>query len=160
MKQRLSALLDGELEATESRTLLSDMQHDPALRAAWNEYRLMGDALRAEPALPTEMVAKVMAALEGEPVILAPRPQGGASWRRHVVHHPALALAASVSGVAVVAWLAFAPQATQRQASGDNFARVAASPERPFQAVTANDMRGYPVAHRPRVKLVCLADEK
>lgn len=163
MRQRLSALLDGELDAAESRTLLSDIGRGGALHAAWSEYRLIGDALRAEPALATDMTTRVMAALQGEPAILAPRrPQTGTALWWHA-HHPAWALAASVSGVAVVAWLAFAPQATQRQeSSGGNLARIgiAASGISPSpqasQVVASRGTQPY----RPKAKLVCLADEK
>lgn len=166
MRQRLSALLDGELDAAESRTLLSDIGRDSAMHAAWSEYRLIGDVLRAEPSLATDMTTKVMSALHDEPTILAPRPQKGAAalWRHG--HHPAWALAASVSGVAVVAWLAFAPQATRQQASGDDLARtwipasgVSPSPQA-SQVAASREMREYSAAHRPQARLVCLADEK
>lgn len=71
MRQRLSALLDGELEAVESGTLLTDIRHDEGLRTAWSEYQLIGDALRGKPSLATDMTAKVMAAIRDEPATLA-----------------------------------------------------------------------------------------
>jgi sigma-E factor negative regulatory protein RseA len=51
-----------------------------------------------------------MSSLADEPVILAPARRRQASWRGS-----ALALAASAAGVAVVGWLALAPQLAPRE---------------------------------------------
>jgi sigma-E factor negative regulatory protein RseA len=105
MKPELSALLDGELESHEARGILASLRDDESLRVAWSDYHLVGDALRDEGALACDVTARVMARLQSEPVVLAPRSIAQAGWWR-----PLMALAASLAGVAVVGWLAFAPQ--------------------------------------------------
>jgi sigma-E factor negative regulatory protein RseA len=110
MKSELSALLDGEMEQHQSRALFSALKSDGTLRDAWADYQLIGDALRAEPGLDCDITSRVMSSLADEPVILAPARRRQASWRGS-----ALALAASAAGVAVVGWLALAPQLAPRE---------------------------------------------
>jgi sigma-E factor negative regulatory protein RseA len=99
----LSALLDGELEPHELRPTLNAVVGDADLRDKWDSYVLIGDQLRNEPVATPDLTANVMAKLREEPVVLAPR---NLKLTRH--SHPLLALAASVAGVAVVGWLAWA----------------------------------------------------
>lgn len=104
MKTRISALMDGELESHEIAETLRALRHSPELRSEWCDCQLIGAALRRERGLEIDVTARVMSALEIEPTILAPKPGRANEWRR-----PALALAASAAGVAVVAWLALSP---------------------------------------------------
>lgn len=104
MKTEISALMDGELEDHELAGAFAALRRDEDVRRQWSDGHLIGAALRDEPRLGFDITAQVMAALEQEPTVLAPRPQSRNEWKR-----PALALAAAVSGVAVVAWLALAP---------------------------------------------------
>lgn len=99
--ERVSALMDGELEGAEASDQLKRMRHDPELRSAWETYHVIGDVLRGHGVLSPGFAERVAARIEREPAILAPRRLGGRSAAR-----VALALAASVCGVAVVAWLA------------------------------------------------------
>lgn len=102
MKTRLSGLMDGELAEHEAQSLYAALRQDGELRNRWLEYQLVGDTLRGEKDLGVELTTRVMAALDAEPTVLAPRkPMRLAVWRRS-----ALALAATVAGVAVVGWLA------------------------------------------------------
>ncbi|MBA3033484.1 MAG: sigma-E factor negative regulatory protein [Gammaproteobacteria bacterium] len=99
----LSALLDGELDPHEVRPAVKAATHESELRENWQAYVLIGDQLRRECTGSRDLTACVMAKIRAEPVVLAPRklqPTGR--------HHPGLALAASVAGVAVVGWLAMA----------------------------------------------------
>lgn len=105
MKTEVSALLDGELETHEARDALAALRRDPDLRAAWSAYHTIGAALRGEQELSQDITARVMACLEQEATVLCPPARREAAWPR-----PAVALAASAAGVAVVAWMAFAPQ--------------------------------------------------
>jgi sigma-E factor negative regulatory protein RseA len=107
MKDQVSVLMDGELDESESRLLLSSLLRDDELRQAWRDYHLVGAVLRNEPLLTTDITAHVMAALESEPVILAPRnlSRGGRSDRSHGW----MAMAASVAGMAFVGWMALIP---------------------------------------------------
>lgn len=102
--EQLSALVDGELGADETRILLNELESDPEIRGQWERYHLIGEALRG--ALPERMdaglAARVAAALEHEPAILAP-----ANLRLHRLS-PYLKQAAGMAiaaGVAVAAVL-------------------------------------------------------
>jgi len=104
MKTRISALMDGELEDHEVAATLLAIRRSEELRNQWSDCQLIGAALRGEPKLDVDVAARVMSALELEPTVMAPVPRRAAGWQR-----PALALAASAAGVAVVAWLALVP---------------------------------------------------
>lgn len=104
MKTRISALADGELEGHEVFETLRALQRNPELRGEWCDCHLIGAALRGERKLDIDVAARVMSALELEPTVMAPAQRSHLEWRR-----PALALAASAAGVALVAWLALAP---------------------------------------------------
>jgi len=137
MKTGLSALVDGEVRDDEVSALMAAVKKDEGLRDTWREYHLIGDVLRGEPRLDADMAAQVMGALEDEPVVLAP-PRQRSPW-----HGSALALAASVAGVAVVGWLAFAPQtASHEPLAAAKIERLALSPE------AARDMQDYLAAHQ------------
>lgn len=105
MKIRISALMDGELEDHEIAEALRALRHGPELRSDWwCDCQLIGAALRGERRLDIDVTARVMAAIEMEPTVMAPARKRRPEWQR-----PALALAASVAGVALVTWLALAP---------------------------------------------------
>ena len=104
MKTRISALMDGELEEHEIAETLRSLRSSSEMRKEWCDGQLIGAALRQESGLEIDVTARIMAAIETEPTVMAPKPQRTIEWRR-----PALALAASAAGVAVVAWLALTP---------------------------------------------------
>ncbi|PKO83209.1 MAG: hypothetical protein CVU17_09345 [Betaproteobacteria bacterium HGW-Betaproteobacteria-11] len=148
MKTRLSALMDGELDRHEMLETLRTLHAAASLHAEIAAYQLIGDALRDETELDLELSARVMAAIEQEPVVvrLALRRESG--WQR-----PALALAASAAGVTLVAWLALAPTADHQLPA------LAAGPAssdqlRPREVALASDpvsrqrMQEYLVAHQ------------
>lgn len=104
MKMSVSALMDGELEHHEVEATLRALRSNAELRGQWRDGQLIGAALRDEQGLDLDVVAQVMSAIDLEPTVLAPAPRRNMEWQR-----PALALAASAAGVAVVAWLALVP---------------------------------------------------
>jgi len=69
IREQLSALLDGELPAQERDLLLARLARDPALRAHWSNYQLIGDGLRKS--LPAQidvgLADRVMQAIEALP---------------------------------------------------------------------------------------------
>lgn len=104
MKDRLSALLDGDLDERSMGSVLDCLRSDPSLRQDWRSYCLIGDCLRGERSGHPGFVDRVMAGLDDEPTVLAPqaaepRP---ARTRRQAM----LAVAASVAGVAAVGLIA------------------------------------------------------
>lgn len=109
--ERLSAFMDGELEDLEAAGQLRRLKENPELRAAWETYHLIGDAVRGEAGYSSGLAAKVSARLAAEPTVLAPRTRMPLRSVRRV----ALSAVASIGGVALVAWLAlfdnpFTPQ--------------------------------------------------
>lgn len=134
MKSRLSelsALYDGELETHESQAIVAVVRaaaREEQMRAAWHAYALSSDCLRGGQVDTPDISASVMARINAEPVVLAPR---NVAMPAH--HQPWLALAASVAGVAVVGWLAIAGN---QQVTGSDSGLAAVSPAPTF-AVSA-----------------------
>jgi sigma-E factor negative regulatory protein RseA len=101
MKERLSAVMDGEVDGPECDGCLDRLKDDPDLRELWGIYHLVGDAMRGDAGigLPGAFAARLAA----EPTILAPRKAG---VRARPGRWYALSAAASVAAVALVAWMA------------------------------------------------------
>lgn len=136
MKNQLSSLLDNELDPDRHQELLVAMRKDRDLRGAMTRYVLIGDALRGCENLSGDITGSVMAQLASEPTVLAPPAKRPANLLRS-----AAALAASVTGVAVVAWLAFVPPAPE---SMPQLAKAA----KPEVVVTSERMQEYLMAHQ------------
>jgi sigma-E factor negative regulatory protein RseA len=100
--ERISAFMDGELEDHEAATQVRRLKDDPQLRAAWETYHLIGDAMRGEAGYPSGLAASISVKLAAEPTVLAPSPR----MQSRNVRRVALSAAASIGGVALVAWLA------------------------------------------------------
>jgi sigma-E factor negative regulatory protein RseA len=127
MKERISALMDGELDEREAAEALAALANDPQGRDSWRTYHLIGDALR-----------------EGRSIV-APRRAAANSptWR---IALPAMAVAAAV---AFVSWVAFVPSQPDKSASPP----IAQAPAIVPLPQAAND---YLLAHQgysPRVAL-------
>ncbi len=100
--ERISAFMDGELDDHEATGQVRRLKEDPELRAAWETYHLIGDALRGEAGYSSGLAARISAKLAAEPTVLAPSPR----MQSRNVRRVALSAAASIGGVALVAWLA------------------------------------------------------
>ena len=87
MKERVSELMDGELDDLAAEELIPHIARDRAALETWRVYHLISDALRENQPLPRAPV-----------VPLQPR-----RW-------VALPIAASLAAVTLVGWLAFSPQ--------------------------------------------------
>ncbi len=74
-REQISSLADGELEGGQASRLL-DRMSDPELRAAWDRYHQVGDAIRSEDLgapISADFSARLAARLDAEPVLLAPK---------------------------------------------------------------------------------------
>jgi len=105
MNDKLSALLDGDLDEQSIRPVLDSVRRDPSVRIDWDAYCIIGDVLRGDREGSPDLVARVMTAIDEEPTLLAPprvpeRPANAGRWRA------LLPLAASVMGVVAVGWVA------------------------------------------------------
>ncbi|WP_018992326.1 sigma-E factor negative regulatory protein [Aromatoleum toluclasticum] len=116
MKDKLSALLDGDLDEQSAHPVFESMRRDGSLRTDWEAYCLIGDVLRGDGGGNASFVGRVMANIDEEPTLLAPPPRavadGGRLWRS------LMPLAASVMGVAAVGWVAHTLYSDQGHGAG------------------------------------------
>ncbi len=101
--EKISALMDGELEGHEAHQALLRLKDTGAARDAWATYHLIGDAMRGETMPAFDVSQRTMAAVDREPTVLAPRRASRVG--RSLTY--ALSAAASVSAVVVVGWMTF-----------------------------------------------------
>ena len=139
MNERISALMDGEVDERELAQDLVHLSSNGGLRRTWDTYHLIGDTLRghAAPAL----AAKMSQRLASEPTVLAPQRRAP----RGKIAQLAFSAAAAAAGVVLVAWLALPGLKPEPQ-------QVAASapPAAPVAAVTpvAVGVENYLLAHQ------------
>jgi sigma-E factor negative regulatory protein RseA len=101
MNERISRLMDGEIDASEMDAVCSMLKSDAAM-ATWSCYHTIGDALRGETAVTPAIGSAVARKLVSEPTVLAPRLRTAstpASW--------AWAAVATLAAMTVVGWTAF-----------------------------------------------------
>ena len=82
--ERLSSLVDGELEPGAAEALLTAICRDSELRNEWATLHIVGDALRSSEVAAVhspDFCARVSAALALEPTVLARPRQPGPSVR-------------------------------------------------------------------------------
>lgn len=102
MEDKISALMDGELDADEATSTIARFKKTDELREQWAVYHLISDVLAQPEMIPADVAHRVSARLATEPTVLAPHPSPSASAR----HKPiAFAAAASVTAMAVAAWM-------------------------------------------------------
>ena len=136
--------MDGELDGPAADGAIASLGSDGDSLEAWRTYHLISDAMRDTRLLSAGFTARVARRLAQEPTVIAP-----ANLRRSPAKRFALAAAASVAGVGLVGWLAFAPQPRNAQP-------VAQVQRIPLPSAT-ND---YLLAHQsfsPRVSLQGMA---
>ncbi len=104
MKDRLSELMDGELDDKSAAEVIDALGRERDALETWRTYQLISDAMRQSRVLSSGFTARVSARLASEPTVLAPRALQAAPRR-----WAALSAAASLAAVALVGWLAFAP---------------------------------------------------
>lgn len=139
-KEWISALADGELTGDELKRSLDALRDEPALLESWSRYHLIQDALHSnlEAKVMPDLSMRVAAALENEPVILAPQ-RAHRPWLRHAA---GLAVAASVTGVAVLGITRMNDEsgapATVASNQPQEYVRMQQPPESPVRAQVAN----------------------
>ncbi|WP_418648579.1 sigma-E factor negative regulatory protein [Thauera butanivorans] len=161
MKDKLSALIDGDLDENAIRQVFDGLRRDASLRKDWDAYCLIGDVIRGEQAGSADFVGRVMAGLDDEPVVFAPAASNASAARRSVVR-TLMPIAASVMGVAavgVVAATLYSQDAAgpagvevQRVAAQPLIASVGAPSAAPLAAgiehVADDPLREYVFAHQ------------
>lgn len=106
-KDRVSALMDGELDDRAAGHAIEDVKQDAEAAQTWRTYHVIRDAMGRTPPLSEGFAARMSERLGAEPTVLAPK-------RRLLdAYQPRrwLPVAAAATGaVALVGWLAFTPQ--------------------------------------------------
>src|SRR2546426_11069889 len=105
MNDKISALMDGELDEKSAAEMIDWLGRDGEALHAWRAYHLISDAMRDSCMLSDGFAARVAARLSGEPALLAPARLQAES-RKWLV----LPAAARRRPGALVGWLALAPQ--------------------------------------------------
>lgn len=145
--ERLSELMDGELNDSAIDGELDRIEGDPQSETIWATYHLIGDALRGEVVRVGGIGQRVHFMLANEPTILAPRSRK----RYGVTQRLVLPLAASVCGIAVVAWLALSNNPAISPANNTGTPEMlAASPQvvQQANATEADSIHEYLMAHQ------------
>src|SRR6267142_5455320 len=106
MKEQISALMDGELDQRAAGEAIERLRASGEALQTWRVYHLISDGMRDTRLLSAGFTARLSERLAAEPAVLAPSSLPG----RTPVQRFAFAAAASVAAVALVGWLAFAPQ--------------------------------------------------
>lgn len=150
MKAKISAMMDGELEAHELGEPLSAVESDRDARESWRLYHLISDALRGDAILSADCAHRVSQRLAQEPALIGPLPGAVREPDRPRWFVPS-ALAASVAAVAFVGWVALAPQrgavpaiTTAPLAQAPQVQRAAQPPKVPVTSATQD----YLLAHQ------------
>ncbi len=137
MTQEISALVDGEIDAADLDGIIKTCHHSEQNKHAWRSYHLIGEALRAENGHVAGLEQRILAQLQNEPTILAPRRS---TW---VPAFPriALAVAASLATISAVTWLAFQQTPVAQP-------QVAAIPPAPVSQPVTPRVDDFVLAHR------------
>lgn len=155
MKERVSTLMDGELKGREREQALRALCDDAELRRRWADYHRIAASLRGDPQLGFDFVERVMTAVDAEPSRAVSDahaiPNRFATWARRWLDFgraPAWTLAASLTGIAVVAaWPMLSAQAPG-ELPGALQARVETSPASASSSASSARLQEYLLAHQ------------
>lgn len=103
MKEKISALLDGEADDLERERVLRAVDSDPELSAAWERYHLLGTAIRRElEVMASPGVAQRIRAQLHDEAPLRPGVGGLLRSRTALKLSAGAAIAATVAAVAIL----------------------------------------------------------
>ncbi len=138
MNEKISALMDGELDAREMQDSIREMRTDREAQKCWDQYHLIGEAMRKD--LPNQIDSaffqRVSEAVAQENIpVSQPLPQ---STEKHGVSRQVVGFAMAAS-VAMVAYLGFGVISVDEQI-GPQVAAVAPTTSLPLtKQVTVQD---------------------
>jgi sigma-E factor negative regulatory protein RseA len=131
MKEKISALMEGELDADDAASAIAQFRKTDELREQWVVYHMISDVLAQPEIISVDVSQRVNARLAAEPTVLAPRASATSAKHRPV----AFAAAASITAMAVAAWMSLQTQPADRLQA--NLADNRPSPTAPLPAVPA-----------------------
>jgi sigma-E factor negative regulatory protein RseA len=154
MNDRISMLMDGEVDEKSAAQVIEALARDADAVRTWRSYHLIGDALRGSLPLSVGFTERLAQRLATEPTVVAPRRIRSESPRLFTLS----AAAASLAAVAFVGWMAFAPQTLVAPAPVAQVQTPAES--KPVLVPLPNAANDYLLAHQgfsPRVSLQGMA---
>lgn len=154
--ERISVLLDGEMDRAEADSVIGSVCNDAALLQQWHELHRVGDALRSHEVAACDaegFCGRVMAAIAAEPTVLAPQAGRASGLRRYWM--PGMAIAASVAAVGFIALPLLRTQDAASLAKGSvpavEVSSVASAPDTAPQKIlpTIANARGLSASYSP-----------
>jgi sigma-E factor negative regulatory protein RseA len=148
MQDRISALMDGELDPEEAAVVVDQFRKMDGLREQWAIYHLISDSLGQSDVKPFDITRRVGARLANEPDIPAVLAR-----RSSMKHKPiAYAAAASIAAVAVAGWMSLQtmqpPEVARQDLAQNNPAAGTAVPAVPAAVSAPAQINDYLLAHR------------
>ncbi len=118
-RERISAMMDGELEGRDREIAIKDIEIDPDTKGSWQRYHMIGDTMRntLPASVKPDLASRLNEMLEQEPTILAPKRKKKFNPSSYIKPLAGLAVAASVTAVAVVSFQGGNQQAPGLEAS-------------------------------------------
>ena len=154
MKERISALMDGELEGHAADEAIASLKGEGEALETWRMYHLISDGMRDTRLLSAGFAARLSRRLAEEPTVLAPAALSDRLPGRTPAQRIAYTGAAIVAAIGLVSWLAFGPQPDVPKAT------IAAAPRAltvaPVTVQLTSSANDYLLAHQgfsPRVSL-------
>ena len=148
MQDRISALMDGELDPEEAAVVVDQFRKTDGLREQWAIYHLISDSLGQSEVKPFDITRRVGVRLADEPDIRA--VFAARSPRKH--KPIAYAAAASIAAVAVAGWMSLQtmqpPEIARQNMAQNNLAPAAAVPAVPAAVSAPAQINDYLLAHR------------
>jgi sigma-E factor negative regulatory protein RseA len=135
MEDKISALMDGELDAEDAASTVVQLGKTDQFRDEWAIYHMISDVMgqsgQATGPMPADISRRVRRRLASEPTVtvLAPRPQFAPRHRMK-----AYAIAASITAAAAVGWMNLQVTEQPAQLVADN--SPAAPPSAQAQVAT------------------------
>lgn len=155
MKNKISELMDGELDDVDISDTITHIKKTEDLRNDWDIYHLIGDTLRHSAAVSIDITSQVSRRLDEEPTVLAPHPpteQKGKAF--------AFAVAASmVTAVAAVVWMS--AQTTDRpleSITDKSVLQAAVKAEPPVISASVSTLAQETIADKPALQTAVQAE--
>lgn len=138
MKEKVSAMMDGELKAHEVEELILTLNTEDYLKSDWQDYHLIGDAIRQSNHLSVDLSQRISQQLAAETTILAPSLQPSFKHSKQKVF--SYAIAASIVAM-VTAWFGLQYDHQQPQALLADYRNAENAPASHIAVSTPSNLR-------------------
>jgi len=139
MKQKISMLMDGELNNEDAEALLGKIKQSPEVKQSWQHYHLIADVLRQPEYLSKDLSAAFFQRLREEPTVLA--PQGKRPDKTGLF---AMSAVASIMAMVFLAWISASIDTRPGSQMAKQGAMVASEAS---TLANENNMNDYLLAH-------------